>query len=1041
MSWYDALREIASLGSQAPRPGSLAGLHAARQESLAQFFTPNDLARFAWNIVEPAIERALVERGAGGKVSLLDNAVGSGRLLQFATPEKHLIGGVDVHGETISALVKAAETAGFECDFLSCGMEAIKPRHFNVAIINPPFSIRLESPLLFPYPCTTWGKFGPNTSAMSHAYAVHQALDAAELVVAILPSTFAQEVAADLDISPRLRAVFELPRGTFREEGTEVQTALLVFDSKIRGGAPETHRLASLDVFPPDLGLSCEATAYRARIGGLWLDDECPSITMPVTGKKRVIVAHDGRKVVLKFGCGLTQAKVLNAIMGDRIEAYQEAARISGKRHPKGLRYTGQGRLDIEAHLAQPDPIHSFREFIGELRAAGGAPDVGRGVWDYLRRRVRQHERASTHFRHNVFVRASHSTGDGMTGIARKTHTADPKVWGAPVIKAGEEVEFARIDGGLFGYTAGGQPFSISVDDIYKRFECRPEGEAKDAWVTVREGLHVAFPSISQSLFARAKSLGLDQWLWKYQINDLVEMLIKPRRSSAIIAWQMGLGKARLASAAILLNGCKHGMITVDAGLVPEMVRELRGLPIPAETWQVIDSPEKLASLRTINVISYNLLRAAVDTARPLHTYARRLRRRIGLLMADEGHLLANPHSLQSRALWNLSARRRFVLSGSPIPNYPRNLHPILNFVAGDSTASQRYGYHRAYLEENHRFSMAYSVRGIDRFADDFVTLEWVTNEFKEDLTTGAKREVPKIANLTLYREIIATHVKRRLAQEPDVAEFIKIPVPTERVVEVEWDDEHLAYYLKVADEFATWYKKARGSSRNANLIAILARIQAVAFAGNYPQHGVEGIGAYYPLTSKNRYALDRLEELAAEGHKTILYAHSPALLDRFGRELDKRGIESVIYHGGKSIKTRTLEIDQRFREGDCPILLASLGVTQKGLNLYQADRAIFHDRDWLHTVEDQALHRLLRPQQAREVEAEYLHLPGGIDAYQAQMVAFKKESSSSGLDWATPELDDVEFLHLETILGKFCHDLAKLRGVEARDLREVLAA
>ncbi|PMY01185.1 class I SAM-dependent methyltransferase, partial [Pseudomonas sp. GW460-13] len=91
--------------------------------------------------------------------------------LQFADPGTHSLYGVDVHQPTIEAVQQAVEAAGFDGSFRHAGMEEIHPKRFDAALINPPFSIHLESPHLKPYDCTTWGRFGANTSALSHEYA------------------------------------------------------------------------------------------------------------------------------------------------------------------------------------------------------------------------------------------------------------------------------------------------------------------------------------------------------------------------------------------------------------------------------------------------------------------------------------------------------------------------------------------------------------------------------------------------------------------------------------------------------------------------------------------------------------------------------------------------------------------------------------------------------------------------------------------------------------------------------------------------------
>ena len=237
--WYidSHLDRHASLGSRGPCPGSLAGLHAARRANLAQYFTPEPVARFMWNLAAPAMDRALGDN-PGAKIAILDNSVGIGRLFRFADPGKHFLAGVDIHADSVNALVPALEQTGFACEIRVSGMECIQPRGFGVGLLNPPFSIHLENPLLEPLPCTSWGRFGPNTSADSHEYALHQALRACGIVVAMVARTFAERAMADECLKKRLVAVFHCPSRSFAEEGVDVAVSLLVFDSVLRNHSP-----------------------------------------------------------------------------------------------------------------------------------------------------------------------------------------------------------------------------------------------------------------------------------------------------------------------------------------------------------------------------------------------------------------------------------------------------------------------------------------------------------------------------------------------------------------------------------------------------------------------------------------------------------------------------------------------------------------------------------------------------------------------------------------------------------------------------------
>jgi len=1031
--WYEALRSIRSKGSTADRPGSLAGLHEARKQHEGQFFTPSDVAAFMWRLIEPAMQQ-LPHRAA-----ILDNSVGSGRLLQFADPDKHELYGMDVDGDTVAKLGQAAEAAGFRCHFEAAGMEACRVSGFDVALLNPPFSVHIEAPTMEKFVGSAFGRFGPMTSAMSHAYALSQALEASAVVVALLPSTYAEEVASDPEgklgwfgQASRLVAHIDLPPGSFKEEGTDVAVSVLVFGG--HHAKPVLRlKLATLDEAIPDLGVVLSKRYSTPRIRVVGAEDTGPTIVLPVTGDTAVRVVHNGRQIGLRFGCGLTQAKVLNAV-------YRTRVREDGPdkhRHPKGFLYSGQGVLDVEVHLAQDDPMASFESLLSTIREAGGVPQVDPGLFGYIKRRIKQSARQAMPLRHTVWmpegVASSHASD--VIGMAKRSRVANPKQWASPLIKEGSEVAFTKNDRGSYDFTLNGKTFSLGPEELFRDFDVT-EGASESGWVTVHQGLAKAWPELEKQYDARAKALGIDQWLtWEFQYRDVLELAMKPR--GGIAAWKMGLGKARLSAALILLIGSRHGLIVTEAGLVDEMVTELSGLPIPADDWQVIRDLDQLNRLRKINVISYERLRMK---ARGRKTYGRMLRHRVGVMCADEGDVLANPQSDQSRALVAVSAPRRFLLTGTLTPNYPRQSLPMIALTCGDGTAAQPWGLYRGKLESNWVRSVAFAERGIDAFREKFVTTEWVTREWEDDLQSGAKREIPRIANIEAYRAMLAPHVKRRIDDEPDVRAFIKIPIPSREVVELEWDDAHLGWYLQIAEEFAAWYSEMRRKEgKRSNLISVLARIRAVIFASNYPQHGVEGFGRYPYLTSKQRWVVEELERLASTDAKTICYVENPGQVDLYARLLKNHGVPSVSFHGGIPIRQRTMDLNKNFRQGNVPVLLASLGVSAKGLNIHQANEVILANRSWSAMTETQAIGRVLRPQQKRDVRVRFVHLKGGIDEYQAQLVEWKGDAMKAGLDWATPVTDGLEFDHLDTILSRFCEGLAAMKQVSRWDLKDVL--
>lgn len=1021
-SWYEPLRSLRSLGSQKEKIAHMGELAEQRRRHLGQFFTSNEVAAFMWRFVASLEVR-----------SLLDNSIGSGRLLQYADPAKHELYGVDVHAETVEKVMEVATAAGFECDIVCAGMQDIHPRNMDVALINPPFSIHLESPHLTRYHGTTrMGRFGPNTSAISDEYALHQALHAAKIVIALVPRSTADSIriSTDSHIGSRLRAVFDLPSNAFKEEGANVETSILVF-GEIRGySKSERYVVTDLQQDLPDLRLK-EALKYNRgapALGLQTLESTEPVITLPVTNSPNVYVSLDGRRVRLHYECGFTQARVENAVLGKRIFSNEHC------RLPKGVRYSGEGKLDIEVYLMQADPEADFEAFLQIIRDNGGNPVIRRGVLETIRNKAKRNMRQATPMRHTVWSRGA-STSDVLTGKARKTHNVDPTKWLSPVIKQGEAMMFRREASGIFTYNKKGETYTITSDDLESRFELQGVSEG---WHVVHEGLPARFPQHADLLRQRALALGIDKWLnWDFQMFDLIELTMKPL--GGIAAWKQACGKSRLAAALILLSGVKHGLIVLESRLIEEMIDQFKAINIDMSMVHVIDAPEKLVELKQLNIISYERLRMLVDESQSKNaTYAKRLRRRCGLVIADEGEKLANLASDQSRALYQLSARKRYILTGTPIANYPRDTHGLLVFTGGDGTAAQPYGYHRGYLEQRWINSMEFTKRGIDAVRDDYVVLEWVTFEFMETLRDGAKREIPKIANVEKFRAWLAPHIKRRILEEPDVAKFIKLPPLEQETIEVGWDRAHLALYLKTADDFAQWYKQDKESRRN-NLAVLLAKLQAVQKALNCPQDGVGDAPPYSQLTSKQRTVLATLVDIAADGKKALVFCENPTVVKIIVRELAASGVESVPFHGGISIKKRVADKDKRFRKGTASHLVATKATARAGYNVPEADYVIMYDQTWSWRTMDQAMRRPLRPERKQPVKVLHFIQRGSLDEYQAQMVAFKKDSADAGLDWATPELDEAEFVHMSTILDRFIKDLATFHGVTSFEMRERL--
>lgn len=1045
--WQSELDRIASRGSTAQRPGGLAGLAAARREHHGQFFTPPALADYLWRYVEAVQFVDYRDRPTDpGVISLFDSSCGTGRLFRNACPERHTLYGCDIDADAISALSAAANAAGFNSTFLNAGMERIRLPQATFGLLNPPFGINLQSPFLIPAEgVTAYGRYGANTSALSQAYALLQAISACEVSFAILPDSFAGALHGLPRIAPHVHAIIRLPPGLFRAESTEVRVCLVVMTrlEADPGYAPLVAEVSDLSGPLVDLDLRM-TVSWRSKPPKLCeLDTGQPAITIPVTGDRTVRMVRSGRRVELKFACGLVQAKVLNSLLRERIVQERGAPRL-----PKGVVHTGQGALELESLLFVDRIGSGLATLQAAIRTAGGDPKLCDSLAGYYRRRIRSEALRRTPLRRWANVDGapdltSLEVGRTFDAIATTSHALDPSVWGGAVFRKGATYSVQALvdDAGLRTYrvtAVADETRDYSLEEFCRRF--RAELAPEKGWRLVHAGRRDAFPELARQRATQAERLGLHPLLaWDdsgeacYQFEDVVELSMSPR---GVLGWDMALGKGRAAIALALMGG-RRNLIVVEAHLVPELIEEIGKMGLPRDAWQAIETPSQLADLRRINIISYARLRRRVAASKR-DTYARRLRRRLHTVVADEADLLANDASQQSRALWMLSPKRRYALSGTAIGNYCRNALPLLHWAAGDGTAHQMYGEHAPYVQASNVKSMEYARRGAEVFRERHVTLEWAVREFEDDLKTGAKREVPRLKNVEAFRDWLAPHLLRRVLGEPEIERWVRVPVPTRNVHTIEWDTDHLRKYLRTAWEFSRWYeqhlREAREGKRNVNLISLLAKISEVMLASNAPTMLKMPGCAHGATTAKQRWCMEMLRKFHGEGRKTIIFGTNPEPLRRMAELLEHEGIRSVLYTGGTGIKKRTEQLNREFRHGDASAAFITFGAGRTGLNLPQGSRIILYNRAWAPKIEEQAIRRAVRPQQTEQVECHYGHLRGGIDEYMAQLVGMKRDAIDAGVDFGDQEIASSELIHLDTILLRFCKELCSNFGLASND-------
>lgn len=1024
--WYNKIADRISAGRIAPKAAGLHDLAARRTIHQGQFFTPEPIARLMWDIGL----RAFGDQAADG-ISVLDNSIGSGRLVQFARPIDQVMG-CDVDSETVRALSVAMKTGGVVHDLHAVGMDHIRAERLDLGLINPPFSVHLESPLLEPFECCSFGRFGPNTSALSHWYSLYQAQAACRVVVALLPRSAYDQLGEHPLIAAAVFGVIELPASAFVDEGANVATCILCLGDARKRLIPPL-RVQGIEMareWLHDLTPRPREVSGVPRFRSKDVDVSAPSILGEVTGDPRVRIFRSGRAIKLKFQCAFTHARVINAILERRLGSENHLQ----QRYPRGIEFVGSGRLLTEVLLSGSAPLQLLQTLCERIRDAGGTPVPDSGLIGYLRRRWRAVQVESTPLQRTIYDPAGEygpETYDGALVTARKNHLCDPNVFSSPLARKGMRLVLERAKDRIeerYRYNIAADMPPLSIDELRHLVDLPAvSAPSAGAWRQIETGRAVTYPERAAAIERRLSSAGCGAWLgsWEFQRQDVVELSMT---RGAIAGHMMALGKSRIAAGCCLAGGDRNAIV-VEAGLVDEMIGQFRLFGLDPSLFKVIRSVEDCRHLRRINLISYQTLRKPI-APRARRTFAAVLRRRFHTVCADEGSLVSHSDTLQTRALYELSPKRRIALDGTPIPNLPRNLLPLVCWTSREGTASQPYGAGHPYITAA-LFDSAYSAeRGVDRFRDQFVVTEWITHQFSDDLQTGGKKEIPSLANLDLYREFVGRNVLRRVWGEPAVAKHIRMDEPITSVVEVEWDHDHLEHYVSTAEEFVEWWKQQRPeiASRQVNMVSVLLRLSAACRAAAVPQ-ALEGPQAWCGgLTSKQRWCIDTLSDLDDDGATTLCFFESPITASIVGSQLRARGKVAVEYTGLNSPSRRAAALNNEFRTGKARTLLMTFGVGARGLNLPEASHAVFYDRMWSPRQEQQALFRALRPGRVGALTAIYAHLSGSVDLYKAQMVAFKQDTANAGLDFATPEFRPEDFQHWMSILDEFCESIGRAR-------------
>jgi len=338
-----------------------------------------------------------------------------------------------------------------------------------------------------------------------------------------------------------------------------------------------------------------------------------------------------------------------------------------------------------------------------------------------------------------------------------------------------------------------------------------------------------------------------------------------------------------------------------------------------------------------------------------LLTYPEILQTKWDIIIADEVHHLKNHQTNWTKKSYTLKSEQFWGLTGTPLMN---NVDEIWSPL---------------HLLDPHRFTSYW------RFLDQYAILE-------ENYAYGGK-EVKGPKNVYWLNQLLAQYMLRRTKSE--VLEQLPPMIP--KTIDVELSDEHLALYRKVKKNLLAEIKEfGLLPSDNAATLAIRLR-QAVSC----PQ--VLGL----PIKSaKTKVAVDLLEELIANGQKTIVFGYFRATCEDL-RDLATAKNWPVYFTTGEVERRHRDPTIEAFKAHEGPaVLVGTIGALGEAWDIPQANNVIFMEKSWVPSDNEQAWQRAHRASTEHQIMVYSLVARKTTDVHQENVLAQKEGNITEVLFW-----------------------------------------
>jgi superfamily II DNA or RNA helicase len=306
------------------------------------------------------------------------------------------------------------------------------------------------------------------------------------------------------------------------------------------------------------------------------------------------------------------------------------------------------------------------------------------------------------------------------------------------------------------------------------------------------------------------------------------------------------------------------------------------------------------------------------------------------VVVLDEAQVIKNPDAATTQLVFELGARHRLCLTGTPLENHLGEVWSLFAFLSP------------GFLGDRQSFKR-----------------QWRTPIEKRGDADRRRLLARRVRPFLLRRT--KTEVATELPPKTEIVEPIEMEVAQRDL----YESIRLSMHAKVQAAIAA---KGLARSRIVVLDALLKLRQACCDPRLLK---LQGAAAGRARSAKLDRLMEMLPELIDEGRHVLLFSQFTSMLALIEEALRAAAIRYVLLTGD----TRDRETPiRRFQGGEVPLFLISLKAGGLGLNLTAADTVIHYDPWWNPAVEDQATDRAHRLGQDKPVFVHKLVMLASIE-------------------------------------------------------------